>query len=72
MRQQHKSSGAEGAQEVLASREASRRQQEVAGNRQYAAAVSVAPVAVAVRVAPTADTVATEDLIAHWVTLVKI
>ena len=37
----------EGAQEVLASREASSRQQEAAGNRQYAAAVSVALVAVA-------------------------
>ena len=43
-----------------------------AGNRQYAAAVSVAPVAVAVRAALTADTVATEDLTAHWVTLVRI
>ena len=57
---------------MLASREASRRQQEAAGNRQYAAAVSVAPVAVAVRAALTADTVATEDLTAHWVTLVRI
>ena len=40
--------------------------------QQYAAAVSVAPVAVAVRAALTADTVATEDLTAHWVTLVRI
>ena len=56
----------------MASRGASRRQQQAAGNRQYAAAVSVAPVAVAVRAALTADTVATEDLTAHWVTLVRI
>ena len=56
----------------MASREASRRQQEAVGNRQQAAAVSVAPVAVAVRAALTANTVATEDLTAHWVTLVRI
>jgi hypothetical protein len=49
-----------------------RGQQEAAGNKQYAAAVSVAPVAVAVRAALTVDTVATEDLTAHWVTLVWI
>ena len=49
-----------------------RSQQSTAGNKQYAAALSVAPVAVAVRAALTADTVATEDLTAHWVTLVRI
>ena len=70
--QQQRSRGAVDAQQVLASREASSMQQEAAGNRQYAAAVSVAPVAVAVRAALTADTVATEDLTAHWVTLVRI
>ena len=32
----------------------------------------MAPVAMAVRAALTADTVATEDLTAHWVTLVRI
>ena len=57
---------------MLASREASSQQQQGAGNKQYAAAVSVAPVAVAVRAALTVDTVATEDLTAHWVTLVRI
>ena len=57
---------------MLASREASSQQQQAAGNRQQATAISVAPVAVAVRAALTADTVVTEDLTAHWVTLVRI
>ena len=51
---------------MLASKEASSRQQEGAGNKQYATAVSVTPVA-----ALTADTMATKDLTAHWAILVS-